>query len=344
MRRVVDSYEDDVSTEPGFGIRRRSDSDAICSALESSITDAEQQLCPAVAQRSSDVTVEECADTEDLVIGNAEQLIACPGSGSIDPPETRRRCAISLHTRRHTRQPLWVAFVRTLASSVPCCPARAHEWGRVHETVRLRTGLICDSIAREQHHRHRPANLPNSDTDRVLVQRGANVPSEECEDAFHQREETKQLFACPVSVQTVPIKIWNQKGSLNIATFAEHTRTLCTPLDLSCPAGMPCADAVVTLNVRSLAMTSSYGGLKTLPRIRQRGIQSSPCSTQWKHPAGENELKIVMASLDGVGKTTTSTAWCWTQHSSDSHPSHRSQRRECGTQELTVWSIGGQGG
>ena len=61
------------------------------------------------------------------------------------------------------------------------------------------------------------------------------------------------------------------------------------------------ADAVVTLNVRSLAMTSSCGGLKTLPRIRQRGIQ---CSTQWKRPAGKREMKVVMASLDDAGKTT----------------------------------------
>ena len=53
---------------------------AICSAPESSITDAEQQLCPAVVQTSSHVTVKECADTVDLVIGKAEQLIACPGS------------------------------------------------------------------------------------------------------------------------------------------------------------------------------------------------------------------------------------------------------------------------
>ena len=31
----------------------------------------------------------------------------------------------------HTRQSLWVAFVRTLASSAPSCPDRAHEWCRV---------------------------------------------------------------------------------------------------------------------------------------------------------------------------------------------------------------------
>ena len=45
--------------------------DAICSALESSIPDAEQQLRPAVAQRSSDVTVEEHVlspmDTEGII-------------------------------------------------------------------------------------------------------------------------------------------------------------------------------------------------------------------------------------------------------------------------------------
>eukprot|EP00450_Noctiluca_scintillans_P039101 CAMPEP_0194476678 /NCGR_PEP_ID=MMETSP0253-20130528/559_1 /TAXON_ID=2966 /ORGANISM="Noctiluca scintillans" /LENGTH=113 /DNA_ID=CAMNT_0039315575 /DNA_START=74 /DNA_END=412 /DNA_ORIENTATION=- len=62
--------------------------DAICSALISSITDAEQQLCPAVVQRSADVTVEECADTVALVIGKAEQLFSCPGSGSIVPNKT----------------------------------------------------------------------------------------------------------------------------------------------------------------------------------------------------------------------------------------------------------------
>ena len=88
--------------------------------------------------------------------------------------------------------------------------------------------MICDPFREEQYHRHRPANLPNIDADRVLVQTGANVPSEECEGAFHQAEETQQLSACTVSVETVPIKIWNQKGSLSIATFAEYTRTLCT--------------------------------------------------------------------------------------------------------------------
>ena len=102
--------------------------------------------------------------------------------------------------------------------------------------------MICDPFQKEQYHRHRPANLPNSDADRVLVQTGANVPSEECEDAFRQHEERQQLFACPVSVKTVPIKIWNQKGSLNVATFAEYTRTLCTQTRcsmLSCLAGVP---------------------------------------------------------------------------------------------------------
>ena len=52
----------------------------------------------------------------------------------------------------------------------------------------------------------------------------------------------QQPFARPVSVKTVPIKIWNQKGSLNVASFAEYTRTLCTQTRcsiLSCPAGIP---------------------------------------------------------------------------------------------------------
>ena len=35
--------------------------------------------------------MEECADTEDLVNGKAEQLIAYPGSGSIDRNKTEVR-------------------------------------------------------------------------------------------------------------------------------------------------------------------------------------------------------------------------------------------------------------
>ena len=60
------------------------------------------------------------------------------------------------------------------------------------------------------------------------TQSSANVTSEKCEDAFHQPEVTQLSFACLVSVETVQDKIWNQKGSLNIATFTEYTRTVCT--------------------------------------------------------------------------------------------------------------------
>ena len=67
---------------------KSSGQDTICSALESSIADAEQQLCPAVALRRSDVAMEECADIEDRVIREVEELIACPGSGSIDLSKT----------------------------------------------------------------------------------------------------------------------------------------------------------------------------------------------------------------------------------------------------------------
>ena len=46
----------------------------------------------------------------------------------------------------------------------------------------------------------------------TVMQSSANVPSEECEDAFRQLDENaQQLFACPVSVETVPNKILNQK-------------------------------------------------------------------------------------------------------------------------------------
>ena len=52
-------------------------------ASQTQSSSSAQQFVP----RSSDVTDEECADTKDVVIGKAEQLIACPGSGSIDPRE-----------------------------------------------------------------------------------------------------------------------------------------------------------------------------------------------------------------------------------------------------------------
>ena len=44
--------------------------------------------------------------------------------------------------------------------------------------------------------------------------------------AFHQPEVTQLSFACLVSVETVQDKIWNQKGSLIIATFTVFARQL----------------------------------------------------------------------------------------------------------------------
>ena len=128
-------------------------------------------------QRSSGVTVEECADTVDFVIGKAEQLFASPAAEQ--QSRTRQRCAISFHARKHTRQPLWVASVRTLASSVLSWPARAHGakiscGSHLSENI---TGLICDS-------------LESSVTDinqricPTVAQTCVNVSSEECEDAL----------------------------------------------------------------------------------------------------------------------------------------------------------------
>ena len=57
-------------------------------------------MCPAVAQKSSDVTVEECADTEDVVNGKAEQLNAGPGSGSIDLNKTEM-CDFTARKKRN---------------------------------------------------------------------------------------------------------------------------------------------------------------------------------------------------------------------------------------------------
>ena len=112
--------------------QRRSLQDAFCRALESSITDAEQELCPAVAQRSSDVTVEEYADTVDLVIGKAEQLFACPSSGSTVPYKTK---VCDFIERERAYVTAISTSVRVLASSALSCPARAHGCCRVHDTV-----------------------------------------------------------------------------------------------------------------------------------------------------------------------------------------------------------------
>ena len=111
-----------------------------------------------------------------------------------------------------------------------------------------------------------------------------------CEDASHQREEAQQFLACLVSVKTVPVKIWNQKGSLNIATFAEYTRTLCTQTRYStCRVRLACRrhNCSVSRRDHCRVSPSSCGGMKTPPRTRQRGIQSSLCSTQQERPAGE---------------------------------------------------------
>ena len=95
------------------------------------------------------------------------------------------------------------------------------------------------------------------------MQSSANVTSEECEDAFHQPEETQQLFACPASVDT-----------------AEYTRTVCTQTrfstcrvqratvafraDTTAVFCRCCCDAQ-RQNPLLLAMTSSRGGSKTRP-------------------------------------------------------------------------------
>ena len=185
--------------------------------------------------------------------------------------------------------------MRTLASLAPSCPARAHGWYRVHETARPRAVLISFRAPRD--HRHRPANLPNSDADMsecpLREVRGWSPVSNSC------------LLA--LSAMRVPDKIWDQKGSLNITTFAEYTRTLC--MQTRCPT-CRVRPACRRHNCRTSrrhhcrVLPSSCGGLKTLPRIRQRGIQSSPCSTQQERLAGEKEMKIVMASLDDAGRTT----------------------------------------
>ena len=51
-------------------------------------------------QRSSHVTVKECADTVDLVIEKTEQLLARPGSRSIDSNKTEV-CDFTAHKKAH---------------------------------------------------------------------------------------------------------------------------------------------------------------------------------------------------------------------------------------------------
>jgi len=180
--------------------------DAICSALTSSITDADQQLCPAVVQRSSDVTVEECAATVALVIGKVEQLFACPGSGSIVPNKTE---ACDFIAREEAYETAIVGGIcenvgkfSTLLSS-SCTRVVQSAWDSVEASCgshlsESSTGVICDSF-----------ESSITDIDQricpTVVQAGANVTLEECEDALHQVVgKAQQLFACPVSDKTVP--------------------------------------------------------------------------------------------------------------------------------------------
>ena len=95
----------------------------------------------------------------------------------------------------------------------------------------------------------------------------------------------------------------------------------------------------MTLNVRSHAMPSSCGGLKTLRSIRQRGIQCPPCSTQWKRPAGKREMKIVMASPDDAGKTTDLYRMML-DTAATAIPAADFQRRECGAQKPGAHCLG----
>ena len=78
-------------------------------------------------QRSSGVTAEKYMDIVDLVIGKAEQLFACPGSGSIFPYKTEV-CDFIAREK---------AFETAIADDIPAssCSARANEWCGVHEMV-----------------------------------------------------------------------------------------------------------------------------------------------------------------------------------------------------------------
>ena len=93
----------------------------------------------------------------------------------------------------------------------------------------------------------------------------------------------KCCFACPVNVETAQDKNWNQKGSLNIATFtlvvssrhaadttaefrADNTAEFCR-----------CCCDVQRQNPLLLAMTTSCGGLKLFPLLsRQARRRSRP--------------------------------------------------------------------
>ena len=78
--------------------------------------------------------MEECADIEDRVIEEAEQLIACPGSGSIDLNKTEV-CNFIARKKRHETA-IASGFCENVGELSTLLSSCAHEWCRVHETVR----------------------------------------------------------------------------------------------------------------------------------------------------------------------------------------------------------------
>ena len=196
----------------------------------------------------------------------------------------------------------------------------------------------------EQHHRHGPANLPNSDADRVLVQTDANVPSEECGEVFHQREETQQLFACPVSVET------EHRHFRRVHQNSLHANSM---PGLSCPHA---ADTTVAFR----ADTSAQLCRCCCDDQRQKSCELSvACHDElmWRiEESDSEESRVHRARLSGTSgrrerdEDRDDESWRSGKdheplahdvgHSSDSHPSRRFQRRECGTQKPGAHCLG----
>ena len=77
--------------------------------------------------------MEECADIEDRVIEEGEQLIACPGSGSIDLNKTEV-CNVIARKKGYEKA-IASGFCKNAGEFSILLSSCAHEWCRVHEAV-----------------------------------------------------------------------------------------------------------------------------------------------------------------------------------------------------------------
>ena len=111
----TDAAWDGVETSACGSHLRSSSNGVICDSFERRFTDVDQRICTAVVQAGANLTLEGCEDALHQVVGETEQLFACPVNdqtvpltrstrGSMTP--VRRQEVTYLTTRRiHINHP-----------------------------------------------------------------------------------------------------------------------------------------------------------------------------------------------------------------------------------------------